>query len=500
LWPADRYGAAFRCCVLALLVPWCPDAVRVVCQGWLRVTTAAPTCPTEMHILHGIEAVARGRELYPVVADLPYNHHFYHPLTYLPTGLAARWLTLDTNALLVASRLLPFFSMLGIVALAGWHAWRLSRARSLAALSAAMVLYYHSSTLTDFFRNRPETPGLLLALAGWMVVQRRPTHWPYLAAALFAGAFALKQTFLAAPLACALQLLMAADSRNLVRLVGSGLALAAGVVAGSYLWLGQGYFDHAVAAMGSIPNRPIQGLLHFAPILFAEHWGVLPAAFATAAAGLLAYRRERALLGYFACSLLVTLLTHGKEGAGLNYHGELSLLMVLAVSAFMCHAWTTRSWWAWCPLVLLTAGTYAAIAVHGWGWNTVSHRRTHLTPSVFEYGRCSWALPYVERYKPHRGAALILDDEIAIRLGEPVVYDWFALALLFENGHVPFDPLERTVAQRRYSLLVFQPDLWDAWRRRLYRTALSSGYEPRYEDQFVLELVPRDFSHESSDP
>src|SRR4029434_9607014 len=111
--------------------------------------------------------------LYPPIEGLPLAYHLYQPLTYVPTGMIGRAGGLDLDGMLVAARCVALLNMLGILALVGWFVWRAGGSIWCAALAPAMVLYFHSSTLTDFFRNRPETPAILLSLAGWMIAQGR---------------------------------------------------------------------------------------------------------------------------------------------------------------------------------------------------------------------------------------------------------------------------------------------------------------------------------------
>ncbi|MDH3716925.1 MAG: hypothetical protein OES79_02275, partial [Planctomycetota bacterium] len=218
-------GAIRVICVVLLLAPWTVDAVRVVHQGFETAVTPVPTCLTEMHIVHGMQQVARSEPLYPVVDGLPFTYHLYNPLTYLPAGWAAGWLGWDVDQLLVAGRIVPFCSMLGLLLALGYYVRRRTGDWWAAAACVLMVLFYHSSTLTDFFRNRPETPGLLLTLGGWIVVQLRPRQWPFLAAALFVAAIAFKPIFLAAPLACGLQLLLQREHKSLSQLTATCLLL-----------------------------------------------------------------------------------------------------------------------------------------------------------------------------------------------------------------------------------------------------------------------------------
>jgi hypothetical protein len=361
---------AIRCVGLILLIaPWSVDAVRVVHQGFETAVTPVPTCLTEMHIVHGMQQVARGEALYPVVDGLPFTYHLYNPLTYLPAGWAAGWLDLDVDRLLVAGRVLPFCSMFGLLLALAYYVRRQTGDWWAAALCVLMVMFYHSTTLTDFFRNRPETPGLLLTLAGWMVVQLRPRQWPFLAAVLFVAAVAFKPIFLAAPLACGLQLLLQRDHKSLSQLTATCLLLGAALVATSYYCLGQGYLQHTVWAMRACPLNPLAASREFFPVLIHGHWGMLFPAALIAAGWLAAKRHERNLLLYLIVCLLLTSIAHGKQGADLNYHGELSLLMVLTVVTALWHMFRATTVLAWAPLLLLLLGTWMPIFEFGPGWN-----------------------------------------------------------------------------------------------------------------------------------
>ena len=198
-----------------------------------------------------------------------------------------------------------------------------------------MLLYFHSSTLTDFFRNRPETPAILLSLAGWMIVQFRPRGWVILSALAFVGAMSFKPTFVAVPLAACVQLVIERQWRAALQLSGAALLLGAAVVIGSYTILGSGYFEHTVLAMAANPFEPVERSVMFYSALAGMHWGALLPATAVSVAWL-AYRKSATpLLIYLAVCFAVTTLAHGKVGSDLNYHGELSMLMVLVTATAM---------------------------------------------------------------------------------------------------------------------------------------------------------------------
>ena len=473
-----------------LIGVWAIDGSRVLWQGWQTVLTPVPTCNTEMHIADGIRSVAEGRALYPAIDGLPYVYHFYHPMTYLPAGLAGRWLSLDVDGLLIAGRILPFFSAIGLVALLAWYVWRRSLDPYATAFVAGMMLFFHSSTLTDFFRNRPETPAILLCIGGWMLCQRRPRFWIAYAAICFALAVSLKQTFVAAPIACGFQLLLARQHREFAALTIATGTLVLATIAGGYFLLGEGFFDHTIWAMKSNPIQPIAASAHFYPILISFHWGFLFPAFLVSAWWLYTRGTERGLLIYLATCMLVTTFCHGKFGADLNYHGELSTLMVLTTALALASAVAARSWVGFSSLALLTFATCWPMMNYGAGWTQVSYHRLLPQLRMFAAPEEYEGAAYARRYASRRDRALILDDEIAVRLGQPVVTDWFAATIMFHTKKLEFQPLLRSIENREYEVIVMRNDQTDNWARGLYATAIASGYRLVARDQRVLELRP----------
>jgi hypothetical protein len=480
-----------------LLVPWTFDATRILLQGIATATTPVATCLTEMHIVHGIQQVSEGDELYPAIDGLPLTFHYYNPLTYLPTGLIGGWLDLDFDALLIASRILPLLASLGIAALLGFYVWRQSGDRVLVALSCLMLFFFHSAALTDFFRNRPETPGSMLTLAGWIVVQLRPRHWPAVAALLFVTAIGFKQTFLAAPIACGIHLMWSRDWRDLTRLVSACVVGGLVMISASYFWLGDGYFQHTVLAMKSNPIDIVAGAKLFLPILMHNHWQMLLPAAVVSVAGLLAIRKERPLLLYLAVTLLLTAIAQGKVGADLNYFIELSTVMVLTIATAIAHLFAARRTLAYAPIALLLIGTWLPIFQFGPTWNNVSHYRD-ARAIAYAGPPTSQAAHYAERYKIHRGTALIADDQIAVRVGDPVALDWYALQYFFATDHIGFDRIDAAIANRDFSLIVLRKDpvavgrdgkpAFD-WQKRIEKAALAAGYRANRDDPLLIEFT-----------
>ncbi len=485
-----QFARAFALFSLLLLAPWTLDGLHIVQQGFVTAMRPVATCGTEMHILDGVACVAEGEPLYPPIDGLPLAYHLYNPLTYLPAGWIGRWWGLDLDGLLVAGRCVSLASMVGILVLVAWYMRRVTASGWLAALAPAMVLYFHSSTLTDFFRNRPETPAILLSLAAWMIAQFRPRGWTALCAVAVVAAMSFKPTFVAAPLAIGLQLACERQFRALCSVMAVSAVLGLAVVCGSYLLLGDGYFEHTVWAMMSNPMHPVDRSLALYPLLAQMHWGwLLPAALCSA--GWLIRRRvDSPLLIYLAVCLAVTTVAHGKVGSDLNYHGELSLLMVFTTVTAMGRMQICQSRFVAAPLLCLVAGTWSAIASYGPTWNQLSLNRSTPRPYVGSTAESIVdADEYVARYAPYRGSALILDDEISVRVGDPVVYDWYGLSLLFSSGHVRFETLENAVREQRYAVIVLGPLPTSEWSTRLRNAALASGYRLTRHDARVEEYT-----------
>ncbi|MCG8584444.1 MAG: hypothetical protein MI757_07015 [Pirellulales bacterium] len=485
-----RYARITRVLCILLAGIWLLDGARIVWQGWQATTTPVPTCHTEMHIADGIHAIAAGNDLYPQIEGLPYVYHFYNPMTYLPAGLTSRWMDLDVDGRLVAGRVLPFTSALGLIALLAWYVWKRSHDAIAVGLTAGMILFFHSSTLTDFFRNRPEAPAILLSIAGWVLCQRRPRHWIAFAAICFACAVAFKQTFVAAPLACGLQLLLAREYRSFAKLAGLTASLVFATMAAAYFFLGEGYFDHTIFAMKSNPIDPIAGSVKFYPILVYWHWGLLLPVAVISVWWLYAKKLEQGLIIYLLVCLALTTLAHGKLGADLNYHTELSTLMVLATSLGIAHATRHSSPVALCNVALLTFATCWPLATQGFGSNDISFNRLFPESNSFALPDACEGTAYAARFAAERDTALILDDEIAVRLGQPIMTDWVAATAFFHTGKLDFDPLLETIRRREYTVIVMRRDQVDNWTQALYATAIANDYRLVFRDQRLLELRP----------
>jgi len=482
---------AARILLAAVLILAAADCLRILYDGFEHVLRRYPTCVTELYIVDGIRSLARGEPVYPEVGGLPLLIRVYNPMTYVPAGLLGRLFPDDFDALLVAGRVVPYLSTFLFLFGVGYYTQQRFRSSLLTAFAPVLMLIMHSSTLTDFFRNRPEMPALALTFAGWFAFELRVRAWPVLSALLLVAAFAFKQSFVSAPIAVLLLLAHAREGRSLLVFVAVSALAGLTLLLGSYLFLGSGYFSHTVTLLFVNPVSPLRASAYFYPILVQRHWGAFFPAALLAVSWLVYRGREKPLCTYLGVCLLWTTYAHGKTGADLNYHGELSILMALAVVVATGTMMQVRSRWAPVPVAGIALFLVWGIAAHGYGWNRVCLNRIRPTP------HCTVTAPpfgdvraVAEAYRSRSDEALILQPEIALRTGHPVALDPGLLTLLFRVGALDLEPLLAEVRLRRPAIIVL-PRRPIGYQIRVARQALAAGYAPGPEDDHVLELERR---------
>jgi hypothetical protein len=487
----SRPERAARILLATVLILAVVDCLRVLYDGFTHVLRPYPTCVTELYIVDGIRSLARGELVYPEVGELPFLIRVYNPMTYVPAGLVGRLFPDDFEALLVAGRVLPFLSTFLFLFLVARYTHQRFGSWLLTAFAPALMLIMHSSTLTDFFRNRPEMPALALTFAGWFAFELRVRAWPVLSALLFVAAFAFKQSFVSAPLAVLLLLAHARDGRSLVFFVVTSALAGSMLLLGTYLLLGSGYFSHTVALLFANPVDPLGASSHFYSVLVQHHWGAFFPASLLAVSWLLFRGKAKPLCTYLVVCLLWTTYSHGKTGADLNYHGELSILLALAVVVATGTMMQVRSRWAPIPVAGVAIFLVWGIVSDGYGWNRACLNRIRPTP------HCSVKSPpfgdvraVAETYRPRSDDSLILQPEIALRTGRPVALDAGLLTLLFRAGALDLEPLLAEVRSRRPAIIVL-PRRPIGYQIRVAREALAAGYAAVETDDHVLELERR---------
>ena len=162
--------------------------------------------------------------------------------------------------------------------------------------------------------------------------------------------------------------------------------------------------------------------------------------------------------------------------------------MVLTTALGLAHAMAVRSRVAWCSLTLLAVATCWPLTTNGAGWNHVSFHRLLPQTSRFAPPDGYEGIVYATRYGPDRDRALILDDEITVRLGQPVITDWVAATVMFHTGKLDFQPVLDSIERHDYDVIVIRRDQTDNWARAIYATAIASNYQLVVRDNRILEL------------
>jgi hypothetical protein len=259
----------------------------------------------------------------------------------------------------------------------------------------------HRVALTDFFRLRPESPALLFTLAGVWVVASRPRGEPYLAAVFFFVAFAIKQPFVAAPVATFVFLLAARRFADAGRFAAALGGLLAFFFAALYATTGTDYFASAIVSMRSNDVAVLASLAEHGPAVFGFAWGVALAG-CVAAASLLPRPEARFFAFYLPLLLAWTLYASGKIGADINYYAELALLLVLLCAlAIDFRGTTTRALASCAILALLAVQSSVSLQRHG-------RLGEPLKASFIDYG------PVVEAYRRTPEPRLVTHEIVAV--------------------------------------------------------------------------------------
>jgi hypothetical protein len=435
---------AIRFVAWALAVPGLLAVAQVLAGGFQVVDLPWATNPPEAYVLDGALRVAEGRAPYGRLGELPFVTHVYNPLTYVTAGGLAAALRLDVFGTLVAGRVLALGSslLLGAVLFATVRA-RTGSAK-LGLLAGLAPFFFFRILLTDFFRMRPESPGLLLTFAGAGAVLcgKRPA----LAGVLFALALGWKQSFVAAPAAALAHFALARRWRDFLELGGTMAGLLALGGAAVALWAGEAWVDCAVRALAANPVHPVQAFRdQGGPLARAVGGLFLAAPFALAR--LAAERRHAFLSIYAALCGGWTLYSAGKVGASLNYWSELGVLLVLVAALGAARGGPARGALAAAALLCVAGNVLAGVLT---GAPTRAWRQAVHAP------RGDFAT-YVERFGAHEGPRLIMEERVAVQVRDPEVLDWLLLQVLSRGGLVDAGPLYRRVADGHYGLVAIDP-------------------------------------------
>ncbi len=475
-----------------LLLPFIAfDSYSVIIQAWNALFIPWHTCPTESAIIAGAQSWLETGVLYPPLGGLPFLINIYSPLAYvLPAMLAKLFGATDPHSITVAGRLVSFFFSLGIVTLVGAYArWR-SGKNLIGLLGAGLILYFHSSTLTELIRIRPESPGIFFSLLGWMLFQYRAANWPILSAISFALAFAFKQPYIIAAIACGAQLLIQRRWWDLDRFASAYFVAMVASCAFYQFALGDAWFTHTIRSIAMNPAENTAAFDTFSNILVFHHWRVLAPAAGFAILFLLARGKEMGVLLYGALAFLWALYSQRKIGADLNYHAELSVLLVLLLALGIGEMVRAKRAWLWSALitVLLLGGFGHMSLKHGPRWNSVCWYRIYSDPNckIDKPFFGDWSA-YVERYRAEPGRKLILHDEIASRVGQAQYIDPFLIEVLIPAGIFREESLLGEIDRRGFDKIIFHFQVQNRLIVLMRERAKVAGYQMVLDDGKVQE-------------
>lgn len=462
--------------VLALAIP---RALFLLFEGANFLFLPYETTKPESFILNGAWRIAQGLPLYPQFGKLPFIVHVYNPLTYFPAGIAGRLFDLEMPAIRLVGRTISFVSTALLAALFATWLWKQTANWKCGLLAALALYYFHSPTLSDFFRLRPELPGLLFTFAGVIVFLSTFRRRIPIAATLFLTAFFFKQSFVIAPLSVFAFLILQRQHKTAFLFAAYMTAALSLFLGWMFLTTGANYFDNTVIALATNEIHPIRELIDFAPQLFKPMWGLILAAPIALVA--LTIRKEHAFLVlYFGLCLLWTLYSAGKYGAGIGYYSELTVLSILVVALSIGGLEKRVGFLSTTILALLSLQVVTGICREGVYGQPTPHG---------EYNIAS----HVERYKSTPGEKLICHDMMAIHSDQVEAIDWLLLDHLSQRNVIDVEPLLQNVVDGKYSLIVvaLPPYRCTPLEDRVIEAIEQGPYQatPTYNDNLVVEIA-----------
>jgi len=449
-------------------------AIYVIIAGAQIIHLPYETTKPELFILYGAQRLISGQQLYPKLGDMPFVISVYNPLTYLPAALAGRVFGLDLYGILVVGRYISYISTVALGLLLGLWVWRKTAACKAALLAGLGIFYFNSVALTDFFRLRPESPGLLFTFAGVVVFLSGWSPRMYVSAVLFFISFLFKQSFVAAPISAAIFFLASKQYRHALAFSATlgGLLLVFFII--MYRTSGERFFENTIVALAVNEVHPIRSLWTvYGKALIQSSYGLLLAV-PLAVYVLVAKKEHLYIITYFLVCVIWTFYSAGKVGAQVNYYSELAILCVLIIALiFGSKEWQGK------PVVLLILGMLAAqVAVTTFRHGILGERIAVGTENIE---------PYVKRYAAAPGKKLITHEHIAVHTGEITGLDWVLLEHLAEKKVLDLSVIFNAIARGEFSLIVLSQHPMTRLEMRILYAVKKGPYRLVHADDAVSE-------------
>ncbi|MBI2861905.1 MAG: glycosyltransferase family 39 protein [Chloroflexi bacterium] len=316
-----RERGTFATWALALLVLYIP---LFVTHGLIRILTPAEPIYIEGIIFNQANLMAHGEPIYKDLFAYPYTVAAYSPLSYLIPAQLMKLFGLS----FVPMRVLSLFAVLATSFCLGVIVWR--RTRDWAAALAGGVLFLTFVNIVEWAAwYRMDTVGLFFTVLGLLVLAgERSLSRVYMAALCFLVSLLIKQTFVAAPLAVGISLLLF-DRRLLVHFLGAlGVPLLA-ITAALQWWTGGWFLDNVVLANAN--PWYWMGVLQYGRFATPHLFIIVGITIALWQS----LRRPRDLSVLYALATFLWVLGLAKRGGSLNYLLEnAAALSILAGFAF----------------------------------------------------------------------------------------------------------------------------------------------------------------------
>lgn len=394
-----------------------------------------------------------GLSLYPPLDTPPYVANIYNPLYLWVVGHL-----MGSDPSLIEGRVISLMAHLAVLALIGFYAKR--REGWLAGLFAAVFYLLNALPLHWSFIFRVDYAALAFTVAGLVcgVLAQGRWRWEILTAVLFSLSFYCKQSFLAAPAAVGLYLLLSAP-RSALRFGTSYVVL----VAVPFMLINRAtdgqFFAHTVALNGKTAM-----LYSFDQL---RDWGtayLLSVAPLVALAGYFlargGWRREPVLSLFWLFSIGISLGV-GRIGGFYNYflefHVGLSLLAalgaaelgrkrpVLSLSAVLLGCWAGAV--GFMPPFLFSP------------WQHLQHETLPVLGGRYPtYLARSYETAQLEPWIDHFGGPLLAENQANCTvLGEPPwLCDPSYFAVLIASGAWDEQKLIGPIKQKRFALILLQ--------------------------------------------
>ena len=474
-----RRATAAAAVPLAVLV--CLLAVRTGCN----VAYPFALDPGEGTVLASAWEAAEGRPVYNAVGKPPWVVTVYNPL-FIYLGAWAFDIAGPVPAAVRAVAVLFLAGTTVLIYLIVLRETRLPKAALVAALFffASRPFYIRAGyAVTDY-------PGLFFSLAG-LLLWRKGGRARIAALAAFALAFMSKQSFLAAPAAAFLSLVLEGKRRETILLFALFAAITGACVAACGLVFGQPYFTNALYYARVTPFHALRGLHRlalaaaFAPVILAG-WAVL--AWQARRTGSLILPAAYVLFG------LLVGLAAGSVGSSIAYFFDLAaalsivcgLLWARALAAFEGSWARTAAALAAFQLAVTAAGVLP-VAPRRMPWSNVKPLGNKTARDLAEDRAVAGAFRTGTGIVFHRAAGYAIGTRAV-----EAANDAYKLKQLIGEGVLPADLFTQPIRNRAFSTIIVPKDEgpWHLFSEQLHE-AIEEHYVLDHESANHLFYVPR---------